>query len=128
MKGHYNNGFGWEWAEINGSEGSAVYKPDRAEHDPRGPSPPVAQAGGGPAGVPGASRQPAEPAGRGPEHRRSRYDLVRADLGDRRGPALIPGFDRRRRSPSRWRTPCSNRTRRRPGSTSSSTSIEVSSP
>jgi predicted dehydrogenase len=26
MKGHYNNGFGWEWAEINGSEGSAVYR------------------------------------------------------------------------------------------------------
>jgi predicted dehydrogenase len=26
MKGHYNDGFGWEWAEINGSEGSAVYR------------------------------------------------------------------------------------------------------
>ena len=26
MKGHHNNGFGWEWAEINGSEGSAVYR------------------------------------------------------------------------------------------------------
>lgn len=26
MKGHHNNGFGWEWAEVNGSEGSAVYK------------------------------------------------------------------------------------------------------
>jgi len=26
MKGHYNNGFGWEWAEVNGSEGSAVYR------------------------------------------------------------------------------------------------------
>lgn len=25
-KGHHNNGFGWEWAEINGSEGSAVYR------------------------------------------------------------------------------------------------------
>lgn len=26
MKGHYNNGFGFEWAEVNGSEGSAVYQ------------------------------------------------------------------------------------------------------
>ncbi|MBX3439157.1 MAG: Gfo/Idh/MocA family oxidoreductase [Planctomycetaceae bacterium] len=26
MKGHHNNGFGWEWAEINGSEGTAVYR------------------------------------------------------------------------------------------------------
>jgi hypothetical protein len=26
MKGHHNNGFGWEWAEVNGSEGSAVYR------------------------------------------------------------------------------------------------------
>jgi predicted dehydrogenase len=26
MKGHYNDGFGWEWAEVNGSEGSAVYR------------------------------------------------------------------------------------------------------
>jgi predicted dehydrogenase len=25
-KGHYNDGFGWEWAEVNGSEGSAVYR------------------------------------------------------------------------------------------------------
>jgi predicted dehydrogenase len=25
-KGHHNNGFGWEWAEINGTEGSAVYR------------------------------------------------------------------------------------------------------
>lgn len=25
-KGHHNNGFGWEWAEINGSEGTAVYR------------------------------------------------------------------------------------------------------
>ncbi len=26
MKGHHNNGFGFEWAEVNGSEASAVYK------------------------------------------------------------------------------------------------------
>ncbi len=26
MKGHYNDGFGWEWAEVNGSTGSAVYR------------------------------------------------------------------------------------------------------
>jgi len=26
MKGHHNNGFGFEWAEVNGSEGSAVYQ------------------------------------------------------------------------------------------------------
>ena len=26
MKGHYNDGFGHEWAEVNGSEGSAVYR------------------------------------------------------------------------------------------------------
>ena len=26
MKGHDNGGFGWEWAEVNGSEGSAVYR------------------------------------------------------------------------------------------------------
>ncbi|MEX0978885.1 MAG: Gfo/Idh/MocA family oxidoreductase, partial [Pirellulales bacterium] len=26
MKGHHNNGLGYEWAEINGSEGSAVYQ------------------------------------------------------------------------------------------------------
>jgi predicted dehydrogenase len=26
MKGHYNDGFGWEWAEVNGSEGTAVYR------------------------------------------------------------------------------------------------------
>jgi len=26
MKGHHNNGFGWEWAEVNGSKGSAVYR------------------------------------------------------------------------------------------------------
>ncbi|MCA9076657.1 MAG: gfo/Idh/MocA family oxidoreductase, partial [Planctomycetaceae bacterium] len=26
MKGHYNDGFGFEWAEVNGSEGSAVYR------------------------------------------------------------------------------------------------------
>lgn len=25
-KGHHNNGFGWEWAEVNGSQGSAVYR------------------------------------------------------------------------------------------------------
>ena len=25
-KGHHNDGFGWEWAEVNGSEGSAVYR------------------------------------------------------------------------------------------------------
>jgi len=26
MKGHYNDGFGFEWAEVNGSEASAVYR------------------------------------------------------------------------------------------------------
>jgi predicted dehydrogenase len=26
MKGYHNNGFGHEWAEVNGSEGSAVYQ------------------------------------------------------------------------------------------------------
>jgi hypothetical protein len=26
MKGHHNNGFGFEWAEVNGSEGTAVYQ------------------------------------------------------------------------------------------------------
>jgi predicted dehydrogenase len=26
MKGHFNEGFGFEWAEVNGSEGSAVYR------------------------------------------------------------------------------------------------------
>lgn len=26
MKGHHHGGFGWEWAEVNGSEGSAVYR------------------------------------------------------------------------------------------------------
>lgn len=26
MKGHFNDGFGWEWAEVNGSEGTAVYR------------------------------------------------------------------------------------------------------
>jgi predicted dehydrogenase len=26
MKGHHNEGVGFEWAEINGSEGSAVYQ------------------------------------------------------------------------------------------------------
>ena len=26
MKGHHNNGFGYEWAEVNGSEGSAAYQ------------------------------------------------------------------------------------------------------
>ena len=26
MKGHHNDGFGFEWAEVNGSEGSAVYQ------------------------------------------------------------------------------------------------------
>lgn len=26
MKGHYNDGFGFEWAEVNGSDGSAVYR------------------------------------------------------------------------------------------------------
>jgi predicted dehydrogenase len=26
MKGHYNDGYGFEWAEINGSEASAVYR------------------------------------------------------------------------------------------------------
>jgi predicted dehydrogenase len=26
MKGHYNEGFGFEWAEVNGSEASAVYR------------------------------------------------------------------------------------------------------
>jgi predicted dehydrogenase len=26
MKGHYNDGFGYEWAEVNGSEGSAAYQ------------------------------------------------------------------------------------------------------
>jgi predicted dehydrogenase len=26
MKGHYNDGFGWEWAEVNGSEGTGVYR------------------------------------------------------------------------------------------------------
>jgi predicted dehydrogenase len=25
-KGHHNDGFGWEWAEVNGSEGTAVYR------------------------------------------------------------------------------------------------------
>ena len=25
-KGHHNDGFGWEWAEVNGSEGSAAYR------------------------------------------------------------------------------------------------------
>jgi len=26
MKGHYNDGLGYEWAEVNGSEGTAVYR------------------------------------------------------------------------------------------------------
>ena len=26
MKGHHNGGFGYEWAEVNGSEASAVYQ------------------------------------------------------------------------------------------------------
>ncbi len=25
-KGHHNDGFGWEWAEVNGTEGTAVYR------------------------------------------------------------------------------------------------------
>ncbi len=32
MKGHHNNGFGFEWAEINGSEASAVYKLTEPNH------------------------------------------------------------------------------------------------
>ena len=26
MKGHHNDGFGWEWAEVNGSEATGVYR------------------------------------------------------------------------------------------------------
>lgn len=32
MKGHHNNGFGYEWAEVNGSEASAVYQLQDPHH------------------------------------------------------------------------------------------------
>eukprot|EP01123_Difflugia_compressa_P007336 TRINITY_DN2005_c0_g1_i2.p1 TRINITY_DN2005_c0_g1~~TRINITY_DN2005_c0_g1_i2.p1 ORF type:complete len:539 (+),score=119.34 TRINITY_DN2005_c0_g1_i2:259-1875(+) len=32
MKGHHNNGFGFEWAEVNGSEATAVYRLEDPYH------------------------------------------------------------------------------------------------
>ena len=36
MKGHHNEGYGFEWAEVNGSEGSAVYRLTDPNHILRG--------------------------------------------------------------------------------------------
>jgi predicted dehydrogenase len=92
-KGHHNNGFGWEWAEVNGSEGSAVYRltePNTillGRHGGTMETVPVPEEF---LVVPGSPRNPKE----GVPSTVFRYDLVyeftSAIIEDR--PA-IPGFD-----------------------------------
>jgi predicted dehydrogenase len=92
-KGHHNNGFGWEWAEVNGSDGSGVYRltePNTILLGKHGgtmePVPVPAEF----LVVPGSPRNPKE----GVPSTVFRYDLVyeltSAILEDR--PA-VPGFD-----------------------------------
>ena len=57
-KGYGRNGFGHEWAEINGSEGSAVYRLHEPNTHPAGQDRPGPRPGRRPARVPQARRQP----------------------------------------------------------------------
>ena len=63
-KGYGRDGFGHEWAEINGSRGLGRLSPARAKHHPFGPNRPRSGPGRRAGGVAQAGRQPAEP-GRG---------------------------------------------------------------
>ncbi len=109
-KGYDRNGFGHEWAEINGSEGSAVYRlhePNtillgKTGHDLH----PVRRAGG----VPQARRQPPRPK---PGRTGDRLPLrpgVGVRLGDRRGPRRRAELLRRAATPRSSPTRCCNRT------------------
>jgi predicted dehydrogenase len=93
MKGHHNSGLGYEWAEINGSEGSAVYQLGDPNHILLG------QHGGSlkkeqvPAEFlvpPGSPRDPRE----GPPSTVFRYDLVHEFVSAIvEGRDAVPGFD-----------------------------------
>ena len=102
-KGYHRDGFGHEWAEINGSEGSAVYRLARAQHDPARQDRPGPGAGAGARRVPQAGRQPARPGrGRAGDRLPLRPD-VGVRLGDRRGPPGGAELLRRLECPDRGR-------------------------
>ena len=102
-KGYHRDGFGHEWAEINGSEGSAVYR----LHEPNtillGKTGTRPCPGSGPRRVLEARRQPARPRRRCARHRLSLRPDVGIHLGDRRRPTGRPQLLRRAERPARRR-------------------------
>ena len=102
-KGYHRDGFGHEWAEINGSEGLGRLPPARAQHDPAGQDRPRPGPGARAGRVPQAGRQPARPGrGRAGDRLPLRPD-VGVHLGDRRRPAGRPQLLRRLECPDRRR-------------------------
>ncbi len=117
MKGHYNDGFGFEWAEVNGSAGISRLSTDRTQHNPYRSAQRVAEIGPRPGRVPRCQRELSQSA-EGVPSTVFRYDLVWEFVSAIvEGRDAVPGFDAGARR-SLWRTRCSNRSRSRPGSRS----------
>ena len=102
-KGYHRDGFGHEWAEINGSEGSAVYR----LHEPNTIL--LGKTGHDLAPVPVPAEflkpagQPPRPRARGAGHGLSLRPHVGVHLRDRRGPSGRPQLLRRPERPARRR-------------------------
>ena len=102
-KGYGRDGFGHEWAEVNGSEGSAVYR----LHEPNtillGRDRPGPRPRRRPRRVPQARRQPPRPGPGRAGHRLPLRPGLGVRLRDRRGPRRRPQLPRRPERPDRRR-------------------------
>ncbi|HID23022.1 MAG TPA: gfo/Idh/MocA family oxidoreductase, partial [Planctomycetaceae bacterium] len=93
MKGYHNEGLGYEWAEVNGSEGSAVYQLGDPNHVLIGRPGGTLQKEPVPRSflvVPGSPRDPDQ----GPPSTVFRYDLIFEFVSAIvEGRDAVPGFD-----------------------------------
>ena len=92
MKGYHNDGFGYEWAEVNGSEGSAVYQLIDPNHILVGKHGGSMQKTAVPAEFLEAGGQPPRPGARQAEHGLSLRSGLGVRLGDRRRPRRRSGL------------------------------------
>ena len=115
MKGHYNDGFGFEWAEVNGSEGVGRLSPHGAEHDPRRSAQRIAEIGSGSGRV--SRRQRAARATRAKASRAPSSVMTWFGNSFRPSWKAATRFQdsTRARRPSSWPTKCWNRSRSRRG-------------